>query len=645
MNLRNGLPLLLSVLVLCLNFLSLSAQKLSLSDSLSQVLQRKDLSLKERVVTMGLLGESKAFADDPEGIRIEREALKLYKQLNDPEVAVSIYSYLVLLHAHLDDLKTASLALDSMFYYANQSGKKKMLGMAWYRKTWLENKASNRNEVVKSGMEALKYLEGTDGYVYVSSVCYMLSSVYAGWGDLVLQGEYAKRCLKAALKGDDPDRIMWGYQKMANYFQFAYVEDLKNHALLDSALYYNRLGIRFFNAHRDKIIYQTYLGITNLNIACLYQRDYVGNYNKDSLDHYLGVALRASIAVNDRSTTSMCYAIMSDAEMEKRNFEGAEVLMLKALALNLMDSATYPRDRVQILNGLSNIAEKSGNYAKALKYYKDYHKLYEDFYDAEKLELAKDLETKYQSEKDKDALAELTRTAALNRKLTYLYVALFIALGIALLFIVRSLRFRLKATMHQKKLLEVEREESALLAQIRIQDNKRLELEKQEAELHARLKEEEAMRLQAERQLLEERQERLQKDLLAGSLQVEQKDEILQAVQKKIEQSGNEQTAFKQINKMIDQNKKVDENFASYKADLDNIRPEFFEKLREKSGNTLSRLELKHCSYISMGLTNKEVALRLGVAPKTVVMARYRIKIKLGLPKDENIDAYIIALR
>jgi DNA-binding NarL/FixJ family response regulator len=644
MNLRNGLPL-LTAIILCLHVSPVIAQKLSLSDSLSQVLQRKDLSLKDRVVTMGLLGESKAFADDPEGIRIEREALKLYRQLNDPEVAVSIYSHLVLLHARQEDLKNASVAVDSMFYYANQSGKRKMLGIAWYRKTWIEHIGPDRNAVVKSGMEALKYLEGTDGYKYVASVCYMLSSVYAGWGDLVLQGEYARRCLKAALKDDDLDRIMWGYQKVANYFQFAYVKDLKNHVLLDSALYYNRIGIRFFTAHREKIIYQTYLGITSFNIACLYQRDYVGNYNKDSLDHYLGIALRASIAVNDRSITSMCYALMSDAEMEKRNFQGAEALMLKALALNLEDSTTYPRDRVQILKGLANIAEKSGAYAKALKYYKDYHKLYEDFYDAEKLELAKDLETKYQSEKDKDALAELTRIAALNRKLTYLYIALFITLGIALLFIVRSLRFRLKATVHQKKLLEIEREESVLLAQIRTQENKRLELEKQEAELHARLKEEEAMRLQAERQLLQERQERLQMDLLAGSLQVEQKDEILQAVQKKIEESNHEPAALRQINKIIDQNKKVDENFASYKADFDNIRPEFFEKLREKSGNTLSRLELKHCAYISMGLTNKEVALRLGVAPKTVVMARYRIKIKLGLGKDENIDEYIMTLR
>jgi DNA-binding NarL/FixJ family response regulator len=179
---------------------------------------------------------------------------------------------------------------------------------------------------------------------------------------------------------------------------------------------------------------------------------------------------------------------------------------------------------------------------------------------------------------------------------------------------------RLKATLHQQKLLE---NENAA------------------ASLHARLKEEEAMRLQAEQQLLKERQERLQKELLAGSLQVEQKDELLQTLQKKIDEHKNGDRVLNQINQIIDQHKRIDDSQASYKADLDNIRPEFFEKLKEKSSNTLSRLDLKHCSYISLGLTNKEIAQRLGVAPKSILMARYRIKLKLGLGKEDDLDEYI----
>lgn len=121
-----------------------------------------------------------------------------------------------------------------------------------------------------------------------------------------------------------------------------------------------------------------------------------------------------------------------------------------------------------------------------------------------------------------------------------------------------------------------------------------------------------------------------------GSLQVEQKNELLQALQKKIGENKSGEIVIKQINQIIDQDKRIDDQQASYKADFDNIRPEFFEQLKEKSSNTLSRLDLKHCSYISIGLTNKEIAQRLGVAPKSILMARYRIKLKLGLSKEDG---------
>ena len=610
MNPRNRLPLLLTALVICFHCLPMAAQKLGRSDSLNRVLQQKDLSPKDRIVTMGLLGESKAFTDVPGGIRIEREALKRCAQLNDPEVTAPIYAFLSMLSFYRSDMESAGHALDSALLYADQSRSKKTLGLVWCRKAWLEDMQAKLNDAVKSALQSLKYLEGTDGYMYQASAYYILSSIHAEWGDLPLQKEYAQLSLAAALKSGHLDRIMFGYQKVANYYQFAYKKHRDDHSLLDSALVNNRKGIRFFLAHKPQIIYQSYLATIAFSVASLYQRDYIGNYNKDSLAYYLDMALRASIETRQTGTTALCYAIMSDDEIAEGHFQKGESLLLTALSVVRSDSIPYPRNEIQIMRGLADVAEQSGAYDRALKYHREYFALYEAFYNAEKQALSKDLEAKYQSEKAKDALAELTRTAALNRKLTYLYIALFIALGIALVFIIRSLRFRLKATTQQKKLLEAN-----------------------------------ALRMEAEQQLLQERQERLQKDLLAGSLQMEQKDEILQAVQKKIEESDNEQIALKQINKIIDQNKKVDENFASYKADFDNIRPEFFEKLREKSGNTLSRLEMKHCAYISMGLTNKEVAQRLGVAPKTVVMTRYRIKIKLGLAKEENIDEYIVALR
>lgn len=67
--------------------------------------------------------------------------------------------------------------------------------------------------------------------------------------------------------------------------------------------------------------------------------------------------------------------------------------------------------------------------------------------------------------------------------------------------------------------------------------------------------------------------------------------------------------------------------------------------MQEKANNTLTKLDLKHCSYISIGLSTKEIASHLGVAPKSILMSRYRIKQKLGLGKDEGLDTYLMAWR
>jgi hypothetical protein len=39
------------------------------------------------------------------------------------------------------------------------------------------------------------------------------------------------------------------------------------------------------------------------------------------------------------------------------------------------------------------------------------------------------------------------------------------------------------------------------------------------------------------------------------------------------------------------------------------------------------------------------IAQRLGIAPKSILMARYRIKLKLGLTKEDDLDEYIGTLK
>jgi DNA-binding CsgD family transcriptional regulator len=633
---------LFAVVALLVTMCPVASQAL-LIDSLKQTISRNNLPPKDRVVTMALLARAYSRADAAEGIAVAQDALKRAWQVKDPATTSFVYSVISMLHYYNGDGEARShAAVDSAFYYARQSHQKRPLGIAWFRKAWLQSTEGKFQETVASSMEALKNLEGTNAPDYECSIYNNLSMTHGNWRDFPQQGKYARLCMEAAKRSGDPDNIASAYQVAASYYLNLYMQDEKQRPLLDTCFINFRKCVDVYVKHGQKMVFHNILAIVALNVAGLYQQYPLGSHTKDSVDRYVGISMKASAATGQSGITSACYGMLAEFEIGRGNFKKAEKILLSGItAMQETDSVKRSRLKSKVLQKLVTVAEKQGDFRKAFRYSQEYNRLFVALFDADRLAIAKKLETQYQSEKNQAALETLQHTNALNERLNRVYIALSATIALVLLLSLWTLRARLKATIQQKRLLEVEKEDVALMAQLKQQENRQLALEKLEAELKARLKEEETLRLQAEQKLMQEQQGRLQKDLLAGSLQIEQKDELLQAVQKKIEATTKDQTIVRQINSIIDQNKKTDESFAASRAEFDSVRPEFFERLRVKSNDTLSRLDLKHCAYISIGLTNKEIAQRMAVAPKSILMSRYRIKIKLGLGKDEDLDEFI----
>src|SRR5690606_1886518 len=220
-----------------------------------------------------------------------------------------------------------------------------------------------------------------------------------------------------------------------------------------------------------------------------------------------------------------------------------------------------------ISNALSRVAEKRGDHTKALEYYKQYMKYDRELFDQEKHSITQKLEIAYQSEKKEQALATAKQEAALNKKMNNLYLVL-ISIGlIALFFLFRAYHFRLK-TAKQKQLL--------------------LTGLKNEAELQANLKEEEAARLEVERVLLQERLDRLEKELLAGTLHVEEKNELLRNLTEKLNSLQSTDPMYQQIKRLTLKNMEVDKGYNEIKTELNEIRPEFIEGLQNKANNKLT---------------------------------------------------------
>jgi DNA-binding CsgD family transcriptional regulator len=151
---------------------------------------------------------------------------------------------------------------------------------------------------------------------------------------------------------------------------------------------------------------------------------------------------------------------------------------------------------------------------------------------------------------------------------------------------------------------------------------------------------------EAKQRELQTEKEQVQKELMNSILHIEKKNEILNNLKEKLN-AQNEVNIVPMNNsifKTLEDGLLVDESFEKFKNNFNSIYPEFFTKLQAKANHSLTQLDLKYCGFMLMKLSNKEIANQMNVEPKSIRMARYRIKQKLSLTKEEDLDEFVQSL-
>ncbi len=163
-------------------------------------------------------------------------------------------------------------------------------------------------------------------------------------------------------------------------------------------------------------------------------------------------------------------------------------------------------------------------------------------------------------------------------------------------------------------------------------------------QLRQSLVQEEEKRNALEKQRLEEKINHKQRELASLTLQMVQKNDLLQQLEeslKNIKKNGQDfQKEMNNLNKMIHTQQSLDEDWSDFKTHFEGVHPGFFDRLRAQI-DKLSPQDERHCSYLKMGLSTKEIARLMNISPTSVQMARYRLKKKLRLGKEEDIYQYI----
>ena len=133
-------------------------------------------------------------------------------------------------------------------------------------------------------------------------------------------------------------------------------------------------------------------------------------------------------------------------------------------------------------------------------------------------------------------------------------------------------------------------------------------------------------------------------EISSSTLLLANKNEVLQQISditRKYQEMGSIPAEYvKQVNDVIGDSLKNDDEWQRFKRHFDSVHPDFFVKLKE-AGTGLTENDLRLCAYIRIGMRAKQIAEMLSVSPDSVNSNRYRLRKKLKIQKGDSLDDFI----
>lgn len=188
----------------------------------------------------------------------------------------------------------------------------------------------------------------------------------------------------------------------------------------------------------------------------------------------------------------------------------------------------------------------------------------------------------------------------------------------------------------QKSIREQEQTKQSLLISSHELQNVQLKNQILEAETTAR--EEKTLRLQQEITLKNN-------ELVTSTLMLNQQHKFLEEVGQLIQEIESSQnptrSQVRRLSRLVKTNLSVDKNWENFRKQFDHVHPNFVKRI-EKKYPVLTQNDLRHCAYIRMRLSTKEIAELMNVNPTSVQIARVRLKKKMDLPESIDLRHHII---
>ncbi|WP_413533775.1 hypothetical protein [Empedobacter brevis] len=553
----------------------------------------------------------------------EKELNVLLKQNNNNQLnKVIIYINFVNLYANENDynnaLKYANLAKE----IADKTPNKLDDSYTSYAfaKLYLQN--SMYDKTVYFSNEALKTLKKYPNENTLRAKIYLLlSTIHSRTG--VYSEEYNNYISKAvfyAKESNSPMELLAA--NTAHSFMY-YYKYLRSNSTEDMEKMFQNaeLNLSILNQPNTNDIPNTEACRTYENLAYLinlYPYKNLNNNERYNLaEKYIKLALEYSNKINNNpGLKSSCYSTFAKIKEKNGDEKLAEEYYLKSYEIIKSDRNVIENSTINNVVGLiSNFYEKNNQPAKALKFNKESLTYTQKAYEQANENKRNVLEAFYNFERKNEEINQLKVKNNNFMKQRFLYLFLIGVSVIGIVSLIYMINYRQKLNKQKTNLLKAEKHETAL----------KLKLES-----------EEKARLEAEQKLMDLQQKKLQKKALATSLQLNHKNSFISELKEKIKDDKN----FN-INKILKDERLMDEDFNRTQDIIKEVHPDFFNKLIEVSKSKLTNQDLKYAAYLYLNMDNTQISNLMKVETKTVRMAKYRLKQKIGLDKEVDLQTFI----
>jgi len=549
-------------------------------------------------------------------VELAEISLKAALKISENNLAVTkAYAILSNIYTNTENYELSKEYIDKAYKSAEKQDNTLAMAYAHYAAGVLQSALFNTESTLKYMQQALDNIPNKEAEPeLVGKLYYQIYGIYTEWNDEQKSMRYIQNALLFALKSGNKNLLANSYSALSVIYSFRY-EATHEKKYLDSVMQPLDDAISLYKQYPGQVMKNTYANCLN-NKASYYLKyyDYSDPQLKQKIRTTISEALQVVPEGNDAIIAS-AYGILSELSMSENDLTTADGYLTKAYNLLSQKKNPYYHTLINVLNSLVSLHTKKGDYKNALAYQQKVTHYSNMLFDQESASATKRLEAQFEFSKKEQEIIALQEHAAARKRQNYLLLALLGIGSVSAFFMFRSYHYNLKYAIAREKQLTAEKNETAM----------QIKYEQQEQ-----------ARLKAEQELLTLQQQKLNDEVMANQLQLRHKNEVLLHMQEK--QAKGESVNIQQI---IREESIMDSDFEKVKFSIQEIHPNFFKTLGDNAKHRLTALDLKYCAYLYLGMDTKRIAQLLHVEPKSVRMAKYRLKQKFDLGLDTDLVNYL----